>query len=553
MTDSSNIVLGIDLGTTYSCIAYVDEYGQVVVLKNAENQLTTPSVVLFEGDEAIVGEQAKNQAVALPEQVVSEVKRSMGDPNYRFLYADREYRAEEISAYVLRKLAQDASQALGGVAIRDVVITCPAYFGNDERKATRTAGEIAGLHVLAIINEPTAAAIAYGMEATEDQVVLVYDLGGGTFDVTLLEINARAINVIVTGGDHHLGGKDWDQYVMDHLISQYQAEKGLDPVELPEDLQKLALDVEAGKKALSLRPKNRFMLGTAPRMSIELTTEQFDAITEPLLNNTITLTRNLLKEAEQKGYTRFDRLLLVGGSTRMPQVARRLQQEFGIDPQLFDPDEAVARGAARYAHKMMIEGEIIKIVEQITGQKVEQDAFEQIDTQVRTNAQRQVADKLGLQVQIVDQIAQATISNVTSRGYGVVALSREEPESLYLAVLIMKNETVPTTASQRFGTVQDNQTLVEIRVMETLAPDATVKDLEQCKELGLAVLELPPGLPQSAPIDIHFDLDSEGILHLTGTDATHGNQVTARLQTDSGMSADEIAQAKAHARQVQIV
>ncbi|MFO7838984.1 MAG: Hsp70 family protein, partial [Desulfosalsimonadaceae bacterium] len=213
-------IFGIDLGTTYSSAAYVDEFGKAVIIPNAENERITPSVVFFDGDAVVVGDVAKESAKLYPNEVVSFVKRSMGEPNFVFEYNNEEYRAEELSAYILKKLAQDAAQYLGET-VEDVVITCPAYFGINEREATRKAGEIAGFNVRQIINEPTAAAIAYGtLDTTDNRVVLVYDLGGGTFDITMIDIRKDSVEVVCTGGDHNLGGKDWDDRIVTYMVEK---------------------------------------------------------------------------------------------------------------------------------------------------------------------------------------------------------------------------------------------------------------------------------------------------------------------------------------------
>jgi molecular chaperone DnaK len=226
-------IFGIDLGTTYSCIAYVDEFGKSVIISNSEGDRTTPSVVQFEENNRVVGKEAKNSAVLNPSQVVEMVKRHVGESNWRFGYNGTEYTAEEISSYILRKLVEDAEQSLG-FSVKDVVITCPAYFGIAQRDATAHAGEIAGLNVREVINEPTAAAIMYGLQNEQDQVVLVYDLGGGTFDITVIEISAGAITVIATGGDHNLGGRNWDEAVVRYLAEQWKRETGSsdDPIKI---------------------------------------------------------------------------------------------------------------------------------------------------------------------------------------------------------------------------------------------------------------------------------------------------------------------------------
>jgi molecular chaperone DnaK (HSP70) len=288
-------IFGIDLGTTYSCIAYVDEMGKPVIASNFEGDLTTPSAVHFESPENIVvGKEAKNAAKLFPDRVVEFVKRHMGDPTFSYEVDGVAYKPEAVSSFILRKLVSDAAQALGE-EIEDVVITCPAYFGNNEREATKNAGELAGLNVHLILNEPTAAAVCYGVDSqTDDQVVLVYDLGGGTFDVTVIAIEQGNIRVVVTGGDHSLGGKDWDDRLTKYLGECFQNEHPSEDSPLGDNysFQELAKAAEEAKKALSSREKYPLMVShNGKRTRVELTRETLDEITNDLLDRTITLTK----------------------------------------------------------------------------------------------------------------------------------------------------------------------------------------------------------------------------------------------------------------------
>ena len=353
MSEGLKRVYGIDLGTTYSAIAYVDEHGKPVIVPNQESERITPSVVLFDGDNIIVGNTAKESAKVEPHRVVSRIKQHMGDPNFVFEYEGQAFSPEDISSFILRKVVGDAEIALGE-KITDVVITCPAYFGTPEREATANAGRLAGLNVRAILNEPTAAAIAYGLEQGEDQTVLVYDLGGGTFDITMIEIKDRLIRVICTGGDHRLGGVLWDEAIVMYLAEQFRTQTGeaADPLDDPEVLNDLFLQAERGKKTLTQRDKAPFRVTHAGQQArVELDRDKFEEITKHLLDRTIELTHEMLADARAKGYTQFDKIILVGGATRMPQVRNRLVAEFNIEPEIYDPDEAVAKGAALYALK----------------------------------------------------------------------------------------------------------------------------------------------------------------------------------------------------------
>src|SRR5437868_2726037 len=320
-------VYGIDLGTTYSAIAYVDEHGKPVIVPNQESERITPSVVLFDGENIIVGDTAKESAKVEPHRVVSRIKQHMGDPHFVFEYEGQVFSPEDISSFILRKVVGDAEIALGeDEKITDVVITCPAYFGTAEREATANAGKLAGLNVRAVLNEPTAAAIAYGLEQGEDQVVLVYDLGGGTFDITMIEIKDRLIRVICTGGDHRLGGVLWDESIVMYLAEQFAAQTSepTDPLDDPEVLNDLFLQAERGKKTLTQREKAPFRVTHAGRQArVELDRDKFEEITQHLLDRTIELTQEMLADAQAKGHESFDKIILVGGATRMPQVIAR--------------------------------------------------------------------------------------------------------------------------------------------------------------------------------------------------------------------------------------
>jgi len=407
MSEEITRVFGIDLGTTYSCISYVDEHGKPVIVPNAENERVTPAVVFFDEENVVVGNEAKQNSVLYSNQVVAFVKRAMGDPNFRFEYKEKSYRPEEVSSFVLRKLVSDAEQ-ITGEKITDVVITCPAYFGINEREATKIAGDIAGLNVRQIINEPTAAAISYGMaEKAGQKVVLVFDLGGGTFDVTMIEIKPEAIEVICTGGDHNLGGKDWDDAVIEYLVTGFQEETGIseDILEDPDTCQSLQLAAERAKKTLSTRDKTRIpIVYGGDKAGIELTRESFNKITENLLERTVSLTREMLEEAKKKGHETYDEIILVGGSSRMPQVWERIQREFSIEPKVFDPDEAVAKGAALYGWKLSINDELIKRVAAETGKSVEEikeAPTEEIPEETYEQAAQSFADETGLTLDAV--------------------------------------------------------------------------------------------------------------------------------------------------------
>ena len=348
---------GIDLGTTFSCIASVDEFGKPVVFKDSNtNQEVVPSAVLVEAsDHMVVGQEAKDSADQI-DRLVTFVKREMGNPSAQWEFDGVTYKPETISSAILKKLKENAGIALGiskeqiDEQVKDVVITCPAYFGTEERMATGAAGRIAGFNVLNIISEPTAAAIFYGSEAQADAAeknVLVYDLGGGTFGVTFLYVKPGEIEEVCTDGNHQLGGKNWDETLRASLIDEFVTKNPDNDVEGDdENKYRLLLEAEKTKQQLTGREKAKARFKSD---NVEVTRERFNALTLTLLDRTIELSRRVLEYAKSKGHPDLDEILLLGGSTRMPQVAERLEREFGKKPFVFESNEAIVKGAAIYA------------------------------------------------------------------------------------------------------------------------------------------------------------------------------------------------------------
>ncbi|MBA3532712.1 MAG: Hsp70 family protein [Ardenticatenales bacterium] len=545
MTEQQNLIFGIDLGTTYSCIAYVDSADRPVTIANAEGARTTPSVVFYDGETRIVGQEAKNNAVLYPDQVVAMVKRHMGQSDWVHHYDGTDYSAEEISSYILRKLVNDTERMLG-VTVKDVVITCPAYFGVNEREATARAGEIAGLTVRSVINEPTAAAIAYGMHEAQEQVVLVYDLGGGTFDITMIEIKEGQINVIATGGDHNLGGRNWDEIIVNYLAEQWKelAGSNQDPLDDPETAQDLFTRAEQAKMALTAREKTDVAVTHAGmREKVTLTRDLFDSITANLLERTIEYTRSTLKEAEKKGIRAFDQILLVGGSTKMPQVVKRLQAEFGLEPKFHDPDESVAKGAALYAQKLAI-GDLIRI--KIEGWGIKGSAT--ASSEMVERAREEVADELGLTLPSVRQYGELDIRNVTSRSFGVIALEQRSNQEI-VRNLIRVNDTVPAQSTQRFGIREDNQENAEIRIVENIV-SADQADLDSSEQIGEALLNLPSGLRAGAPVEITFQLDEQGRLNATARELSTNQIIKVDIQTTRVISEEKLKEAIDRSKQL---
>ncbi len=550
MSDKIKKIFGIDLGTTYSSIAYVDEYGKPVIMPNAENQHLTPSVVFFDEGNIVVGDVAKESAKIYPDEVVSFVKRSMGEPNFLFEYDSKTYRSEEISSYIIKKVVQDAEHNLGE-KITDVVITCPAYFGINEREATKKAGEIAGYNVRQVINEPTAAAIAYGTaESSQHKTVLVYDLGGGTFDITMIDINPDAIEVICTGGDHNLGGKDWDDRIVSCLVDEFQKATKIedDILDDPDTCQELQLSAEKAKKVLSQREKAPIAITHAgERVKVELEREKFEELTADLLERTVTFTNEMLEEARKKGYDKFDEIILVGGATRMPCIQERIEKEFSIKPKIYDPDESVTKGAAIYGWKLALNDGLIQRISKNTGAKINTggdiiDLTEAVDVtpaQIQ-EAVRQVADETGYTLAAVER-STMKVKNVTSKSFGVIVRNRQNEEIVFN--LITRNTSVPVKTKKAFFTGIADQDTVLIRIMENETSETTIPP-QNALEIGTAVLDLPDGLPADLPVEITFNLDMGGCLQINAVETSEARTVDVTLDTCAVINGDELEEAK---------
>ena len=554
-SDKKNRVFGIDLGTTYSCIAYVNDAGKTEVVPNTDGDLTTPSVVFFEDSRnVVVGKTAKEELKTSPERVISLVKRSMGEKDVRFSgVADTPLSPQEVSAHILRKLVQDAQDyTRQEEPIKDVVITCPAYFGFSQKEATRQAGEIAGLNVRYVIPEPTAAAIFYGMteDTSRTQTVLVYDLGGGTFDVTVIEVDAGNIEVVCVDGDHNLGGANWDEDVATWLAGKFSEEHGTKISELmdsDETWQELLDLAETAKRSLTSKTKHstRVTHGTN-RSRMEMTRDEFDAITDGRLENTIMLTKSVLEKAKAKGRHDIDKILLVGGSTYMPQVQDRLKKEFPSigDIGLLDPNQAVAKGAAVFGYKCHLDDEIMKRVGEQTGGDVSGVAAEAIPAALRESAEASVALDQGLPLAQMQSLTRKTIQNVTSKSFGVVALDAAGKE--HVANLIVVDARVPAEVTEKFSTVAEGQRSVDVRCMENTVREKGYVDLEASEEIGKAELRFARPVPKGSPLEFRFSLSADGLLSVHATDLTTGGEVDISIETAALLTADQVEEKKAH-------
>lgn len=469
-------VVGIDLGTTFSAIAVVNKNGRAEIIANREGERITPSVVLFDGDTPLVGSLARRSAATVPENVVQFVKRQMGNPSWKYPTANGFYTPEEVSAIIIKRLKEDAETMLGET-VREAVITVPAYFDDAQRKATQDAGRIAGLQVLRIINEPTAAALAYGMErAGQCQTVLVYDLGGGTFDVTIMQIGDGEISVIATGGDRNLGGFDWDNCVINFLNEEFIKQGGCDLSESPAFEQDLRDKAEIAKKILSSRDQTTVLLSASDKTtSIPLTRAQFEAMTAPLLNRTGSVMQFVLEEARLDWHS-IDKVLLVGGSTRMRAVPALIESMTGKPPSVeLHPDEVVALGAA-------VQGTLLQIAAG-ESEHSESQSFPLVE-----------------------------IKDVCSHSLGVI--SHDDFGRPRNSIVLPRQTPYGIKVSETFCTLDDWQIAIEVQVTE-----GEEEQVEQVDVIGQEEVKIPP-YPKGAPVELFFQWDLDGMVHITVFDLT---------------------------------
>ena len=493
-------IIGIDLGTTNSCVAIM-EGGNVTIIPNSEGARTTPSVVnIKDNGEVVVGEIAKRQAVTNPTSTVSSIKTHMGS-DYKVEIFGKKYTPQEISAMILRKLKKDAEAYLGE-EVKEAVITVPAYFTDSQRQATKDAGVIAGLDVKRIINEPTAAALAYGLEKKKEEKVLVFDLGGGTFDVSVLEISDGVIEVISTAGNNHLGGDDFDNEVINWLVTEFKKETGLDLSNDKMAYQRLKDAAEKAKKELSTLMETSISLpfitmdATGPKhLEMKLTRAKFDDLTKHLVEATQGPTKTALKDANLDTKD-IDEILLVGGSTRIPAVQEWVENFFGKKPNKgINPDEVVAAGAA-------IQGGVL-----------------------------------------MGDVKDVLLLDVTPLSLGI------ETAGGVFTKMIEKNTTIPVKKSQVYSTYSDNQTAVTINVLQGERSRAADNH-----SLGTFNLEGIPAAPRGVPqIEVTFDIDANGIVHVSAKDLGTGKENKVTISGSSNLSKEEIErmtkEAEAHAEE----
>ena len=478
--------VGIDLGTTNSVVAVL-EGGEPSVIANAEGNRTTPSIVAFKSEEVLVGELAKRQAITNPDNTVRSIKRQVGT-NWKETFEGKEYTPQEISARILQKLKRDAESYLGD-DVTEAVITVPAYFNDAERQATKEAGQIAGLNVLRIINEPTAASLAYGLENSEDQKILVFDLGGGTFDVSVLEISEGVFEVKSTSGDSKLGGDDWDQRVIDWLIEKFKSSTGIDLSKDKMAIQRVQEGAEKAKIELSSTSETEINLpfitanDAGPQHLLEkLSRSEFEKITADLVERTKEPVEKALSDAGMK-FSEIDHIILVGGSTRMPAVQELVKTLTGKDPHKgVNPDEVVASGAAIQAG--VLKGDVIDVL----------------------------------------------LLDVTPLTLGV------ETKGGIMTKMIERNTTIPTKRSEVFSTAENNQTQVEIHILQGERDMASGN-----KSLGRFTLtDIPAAMAGTPQIEVTFDIDANGIVNVNAKDLGTGKEQAITITGGTALEDDEI-------------
>ncbi len=499
--------VGIDLGTTYSAIAQLDHDGNPKLIANADDRPITPSVVLLGDDgRVMVGPSFERISIATTEQIVEAVKREMGNEDFSVVYQNKKLTAEFISALIMKKLKQDAEERIGPIA--NAVITVPYYFNDVRRKATQDAGRIAGLNVIDIINEPTAATLAYAWmkgelgrsdKDSKEKTIMVYDLGGGTFDVTVVCYTPTNFKVLATDGDVMLGGLDWSRRLVDHVSEQFMRKFGEDPREDPEALRTFSQECEEAKRVLSEEtqcPISVYYKGKT--LTVSLTRADFERMTADLLQRTKDTTELVLQQANVDPNT-LDEVLLIGGSTYMPVVEQMLRDICDKEPsRTVIPEEAVAQGAA--IHAAILEAKA-------------------------AGGEGNIAEA------IIKRLRSVNTSDVNSHSLGVKITDPEEKSQKINHIMIPKNTQIPFKHTQKFVTNSDNQKRIHVYILE-----GDAKDPDACTQIGdFRVVDLPPDLPKGSPVEVTYEYDANGRIHAAAKELTHNKVATTEIVRDYGL------------------
>lgn len=549
--------VGIDLGTTYSSLAYMDSQLTPRVVPDSSGQAVVPSVIFFEDEEVIVGDIALQNAKVRADRVVQFIKVHMGDEWNREIQG-RSHTPESLSAMILAHLVREAEPQIG--PIRSAVITVPAFFTEKRRRATQQAGEIAGLKVIGTLNEPMAAALAYGLyREKKEQIALVYDLGGGTFDVTIVRITPSELEELVTCGNRQLGGKDWDQCLIDHVVAEFRAKHQVDPTNAREAMQNLQLQCEQAKRRLSKMAKTNILFNAhGHEHPVEVTREQFEAMTAHLLRMTKLTTEMALEDAGYQ-WNEISRVVLVGGSTHMPMVRQMLKESSGFAPDTgVNPVIAVALGAATYAH-MLETGQSPKTIHQ---KELPQKDFNaaasagQVSTGRGTATAPPAPEPGGEPPR--PQIAAGTtppiipmpkVRFVTAHGVGVKALDRQQ--GMVNVVLITKNQRVPASKIRRFRTRGSGSRSRRLKI-EVTQGDSTQVDLVET--LGTLCIEgLPPNEPEGQPVDVTLTFDDQGRLHVTAEYVPTKQSLQLSLDIPGCLREEQVKEFRKYMREVGLI
>lgn len=498
--------VGIDLGTTYSCIAYLNEHGEPVTLANQEGELSTPSVVLFDQGEVIVGTEALRNAILHPNRVVQNSKRFMGDSSHRWRIDGKPFTPIDVAAFILKKLLSAAQEQIG--PIEQAVITVPAQFSDFQRHSTVEAGHRAGLQKVDVINEPVAAALCYVLgteglwfsELADEQRIMVYDLGGGTFDLSLVKYQKNEVSVLASAGDLDLGGIDWNNTLEQAIAKQFRKEFGMDPRQDPESLQFLALEVEQAKRSLTVRPRAALTCQHGGhRKTYQVEQAQFEKLTKSLVDHTAKITKKMLKD-KGMGWAHVDAVLLTGGSSRMPMIKNVMKKMSGTTPnKTLSPDQSIAHGATYYAGMLLTNDKFARSI---------------------------------LSERATERLSQFKQRSVNARALGI--LIRDVHSSQRVPhYLIPDNSMLPASQTQRYGTVVPNQRRVNLQIVES----GTTKDNAPVKLGECIINDLPPNLPEGSEVDVTIRYDAQARVHVDAVDVSSGKKASVEIIRQENMVA----------------